>query len=103
MKDDFTLEKLKIDDRLRKVEEFMASAVPVREEMIRSLSRIEKTVDKLDVKMHGAEGVEFKILELEKAERARIKTNDNIMRVAVGAITTLVGTIVLWVWKLITH
>ena len=42
------------------------------------------------------------IKNLERSEIDRKRQHDNVMKIAVGSITALVGTILIWAWKLIS-
>lgn len=98
MGDDLTLEKLKIDERLREVELHMAEAKPVREEIAKSLVRMEKTLESVDGKLDSHEK---RIAHIEESEEGRKKTVDNIMKVAWGALTMAIGAAVMWIFKVL--
>lgn len=96
MGDDLTLEKLKIDERLRDVELHMAEAKPIREEIAKSLGRIEKTMESVDSKLDSHEK---RISGIEASEESRKKSVENVMKVAWGALTMAIGAAVIWILK----
>lgn len=103
MSDGLTLEKLRIDERLREVEKHMAEAVPVRDNILASLNRLETSVIRLEHKIvgNGTPGIEHRVLKLESAEELRQKQHSNIMKVAIGAITALMISIASFIGKII--
>lgn len=94
MGDGLTLEKLKIDERLRAVEAHMAEAKPFRDNLTASIERLEKTVASINSKIEPIE-------DLKKAEESRRRSQEVMMKSAVGVITLAIGTAVLWVCKVI--
>ncbi len=94
MGDGLTLEKLKIDERLRAVEAHMAESKPFRENLAAAIGRLEKSVESINTKIAPIE-------DLKKAEEARRKAQEIMMKSAVGVVTLAVGTAVLWVCKVV--
>jgi len=67
MSEELTLEKLRIDERLRAVEEHMAEGKPIREQLIQSMSILTESITKLEhtVFGNGVNGVVQKVDRLE--------------------------------------
>ena len=92
MGDGLTLEKLKIDERLRAVEAHMAESKPFRENILSAISRLESSVKSIDDKTAPIES-------LRLAEERRIKNQETFNKTIIGTVTLALGTFVLWVIK----
>lgn len=106
MDDGLTLEKLRIDERLREVEKTMAEAKPVRDEIVRSLNRLEKSVESISYSINGnsetgVDGLEKRLYRIEESEQSRKKSIEAIIKLAIGALTMSVGAAIMWVLKVV--
>lgn len=102
-KDDaLTLEKLKIYDRLRSVEDYMSQGIITREHIQKTLENINTTMSSMNNQINGNEsGIMIRLKELEAEKRQRKEIEQGFMKIAVGSITIAVGSAVLWIVKLI--
>lgn len=101
---DLTLEKLKIDDRLKKIEEFMIEDRFYRIQFKETLQELGGKVSEFQIEIHGhgeVKGLKDKVGILESDFRDRKKNKDGLLKIATGSITLAVGAFVLWVFKLI--
>ena len=98
MASDLTLEKLKIDERLRAVEVNVAEARPIRQKILDSLKKIDTSYERIDLKLDAHE---IRLTKIEGADEARQKSMDNIMKIAIGSLTMAIGAAVMWFLKFI--
>lgn len=98
---DLTLEKLKIDERLRKVELDLAEAKPIREQILDKLEKIDKSVEKLDHKINGNgnPGIDDRLKAIEASEEGRKKTVDTVIKAALTSMVCAIGSFIYWVAK----
>lgn len=98
---DLTLEKLKIDERLRKVELDLAEAKPIREQILEKLEKIDKSVEKLDHKINGngTPGIESRLKDIENAEGSRKKAVDTVVKAALTSMVMGIGSFIYWLVK----
>lgn len=103
MSDGLTLEKLKIDDRLREVEKHMAEGSIIRQQLVKQLEHCATILDKIETRI---ESLDKRITELERGEKGRKdaykEAHDGMMKIAIGAITMAIGTFVVWFFKTLT-
>lgn len=110
---DLTLEKLKIDERLREVEKQLGEAKIIRENINNSFAEFKESVKELkesldSIKKYlmgdpetGKDGIEQRLAKIENAEIGRKKTVGSILKIALGALTMSVGAAMLWLFKII--
>lgn len=98
---DLTLEKLKIDERLRKVELDLAEAKPIREQILDKLEKIDKSVEKLDHRINGNgnPGIDDRLKAIEASEEGRKKTVDTVVKAALTSMVCAIGSFIYWVAK----
>lgn len=108
MGDGLTLEKLKIDERLREVEKHMAEGNPIRQQLMDSVERLEKTLDRIDNKIsgNGKDGIEQTVIKIdnrvktiEEAEETRKKSTDTIVKAALTSVVMGIGSFLYWAAK----
>lgn len=99
MSDGLTLEKLKIDERLREVEKHMAEGTIIRQQIVKQLEHCANILDKIEERM---ESLDKRVTALESTEKERKKAHDGMMTIAVGAITMAIGTFMVWFFKTLT-
>lgn len=98
---ELTLEKLKIDERLRAVEQYMAQGIIERKSIGDALVELKIAISSVDHRIDGKKGFEarFQVLETDLKERAKVK--GEFIKIAVGSLTMAVGAAVLWVGNVI--
>ena len=99
MSDGLTLEKLRIDSRLREVEKHMAEGTIIRQQLVKQLEHCAIILDKIENRI---EGIDKRVAILESGEKTRKESHDNMIKVAIGAITMALGTFVVWFFKTLT-
>lgn len=99
MGDGLTLEKLKIDERLRAVELSLAESVGVRKQILEAIERIEKKLDKIDPMEKSIIDINNRLERVENAEEDRKKTVGTVVKTAIGSIVLAVGSFVVWAVK----
>lgn len=98
-----TLEKLEIHKRLVEVEKNLAESKPIREQILDTLKKLDKSIEAINYKINGngRPGIEERLRLIEITELSRQKAHDNIIKIGIGAITALSVTILSWIGKLI--
>lgn len=101
--DKLTLEKLRIDERLQAIEEYVRQGKDLR-------GSINDTLTAINVKLFGdpkadrkidRDGLIRRVEALEGDKEDHIKAKDNFLKIAIGAITLAVGSFMLWAWKML--
>lgn len=104
MSSDLTLEKLKIDERLRHIEAYIIEGkvlrIQIKEILQANGARLAYIEEFIDGK-GNVSGIKQNMHDLKSEYEERKKTKDSLLKIAVGAITMAVGAFVLWVCKLV--
>ena len=104
IKNDLTLEKLKIDQRLKDIEAYIIEGKLLRIQIKEIMDKQNIRIDILENSIEGkgeSKGIRDRVNDLESEDTERKKIKDGFLKVAVGSITMAVGASVLWICKLI--
>lgn len=102
---DLTLEKLKIDERLRKLELEHAQEVTetkmFRDQLSKDVHEIKESVKSIIHKIdgNGSPGIDDRLKAIEDYQERRKESDKTIIKIATGAITALIITIAAWLGK----
>lgn len=99
-----SIEKLRIDERLKKIEVFMIEEKFIRDRNIDIMNQVSKRILSLEENVNGRgreKGIQDRVIDLEYKEDKRTKVAEGMLKVAVGSLTLAIGSCMLWLGKLI--
>jgi hypothetical protein len=105
-----TLEILKIDERIAKIERYIIDGQILKGKLNDTMTEINTRTANLELMIHGdstkidrytRDGINRRVEWLEGREKDADRKRGDLLKVAIGSITLAVGAFVLWLFQLI--
>lgn len=107
---EFTLEKLKINERLESIEEYIKEGKRINSSISDTLSSMNIRCTNVEFMIHGdmrspdkytRDGMNRRLDHLENKEKDAEIIKGSFLKIAIGSITMAVGAFILWIIRLI--